>query len=403
MLLFKLTPFKIEPMKLAINKYLNKTTVCMATLALFSCGGSTTEKTETKAEEKPGTENTTTVTLSDAQIKTAGIDTGHAGNRPVASTLKVTGAIDVPPQNMVSISFPMGGYLKSSRLLPGMHVSRGETIAMMEDQQFIQLQQDFLTAKANLKFSQKDFERQRDLNASKANSDKVFQQAQADYESQKILLSSLSEKLRLIGMNPAKVTDGSITRSAAVRSPIDGYVSKVNVNIGKYVNPSDVLFEIVDPRDIHLALDVFEKDVNQLHEGQKVIAYTNSNPDTKFNCTIVLIGKDLTDQRKTEVHCHFEHYDKNLLPGTFMNAEIEVTSGNALTLPEDAIVSFENKSYAFKVKGKNAYEMVEVKPGVARDGYVELLANSSELRSQTFVTKGAYSLLMKMKNTGEDE
>ncbi|MBD1395111.1 efflux RND transporter periplasmic adaptor subunit [Mucilaginibacter glaciei] len=381
---------------------IQKAAVLLIALALFSCGGQT-EKTETKTEKRPKTESTTTVTLTDAQIKTAGIDTGHAGDRPVATTLKVTGAIDVPPQSMVSISFPMGGYLKSSKLLPGMHVNRGETIAMMEDQQFIQLQQDYLTAKAKLNFAQKDFERQHDLNVSKANSDKVFQQAQTDYESQKIMVSSLAEKLRLIGMNPAKVTDGSITRSAAIRSPIDGYVSKVNVNIGKYVNPSDVLFEIVDPRDIHLALDVFEKDVNLLHEGQTVVAYSNSNPNKKYECKIVLIGRDLTDQRKTEVHCHFEQYDKTLLPGTFMNAEIEITANHALTLPEDAIVNYENKSYAFKVKGKNTYEIVEIKPGVAKDGYIELLANSSELRGQTFVTKGAYSLLMKMKNTGEDE
>ncbi|MES2063109.1 MAG: efflux RND transporter periplasmic adaptor subunit [Bacteroidota bacterium] len=390
-------------MKPTIKIYINHTAVLLIVLSLFSCGGGKPDQAETKTETKPKAENSTTVTLTDAQRTTAGIDTGHAANRPVATTLKVTGAIDVPPQNMVSISFPMGGYLKSSKLLPGMHVSRGETIAMMEDQQFIQLQQDYLTAKAKLVYAQKDFERQRDLNASKASSDKLFQQAQADYSSQKILVSSLAEKLRLIGMNPASVTDGSITRSAAVRSPIDGYVSKVNVNIGKYVNPSDVLFEIVDPRDIHLALDVFEKDVNLLHQGQKVIAYTNSNPDKKYECTIVLIGKDLTDQRKTEVHCHFEQYDKNLLPGTFMNAEIEVTANNALTLPEDAIVNFESKSYAFKVTGKNTYEIMEIKPGVAREGYVELLANSSELRNQTFVTKGAYSLLMKMKNTGEDE
>lgn len=389
-------------MNSTIKTYIHQSAIMLAALALFSCGNQP-DKTETKTAEKPATVNSTTVTLTDAQLKTAGIDTGHAANRPVATTLKVTGAIDVPPQNMVSISFPMGGYLKSSKLLPGMHIRRGETIAMMEDQQFIQLQQDYLTAKTKLTYAQKDFERQRDLNQSKANSDKVFQQAQADYESQKIMVSSLSEKLKLIGMNPAKVTDGNITRSAAVYSPIDGYVSKVNVNIGKYVNPTDVLFEIVDPRDIHLALDVFEKDVNLLHSGQKVIAYTNSNPDKKYNCKIVLIGKDLTDQRKTEVHCHFEQYDKNLLPGTFMNAEIEVTANNALTLPEDAIVNYENKSYVFKVKAKNAYEMIEVKPGVTKDGYVELAAGNTEFKNLTFVTKGAYSLLMKMKNTGEDE
>jgi len=47
--------------------------------------------------------------------------------------------------------------------------------------------------------------------------------------------------------------------------------------------------------------------------------------------------------------------------------------------------------------------MMEVKTGITKDGYVELTATSAELRSQAFVTKGAYSLLMKMKNTGEDE
>lgn len=150
-------------MNSTINLYIQKTTLVFTILALFSCS-THADKTETKTDESPVKAGSATVTLTNAQIKTAGIDTGHAANRPVASTLRVTGAIDVPPQNMVSISFPMGGYLKSSQLLPGMHVSRGESIAVMEDQQFIQLQQDYLTAKARLIYAQKDFERQRDLN-----------------------------------------------------------------------------------------------------------------------------------------------------------------------------------------------------------------------------------------------
>ena len=387
-------------MKSTLKIFVQKYIIVLSAITLYACG-SKTSNTETQTAETTVAESTT-VTLTTAQAKNAGIDTGHALNRGLSTTLKVTGAIDVPPQNMVSISFPMGGYLKSTKLLPGMHVSKGEVIAMMEDQQFIQLQQDYLTAKAKLVYTQKDFERQRDLNQSKANSDKIFQQAQSDYEGQKILVSSLAEKLRLIGMNPARVTDGSITRSAAIRSPIDGYVTKVNVNIGKYVNPSDVLFEIVDPRDIHLGLDVFEKDVTLLHEGQKVIAYTNGRPDKKYICEIVLIGRDLSDQRKTVVHCHFEQYDKSLLPGTFMNAEIEVKKGNSLTLPEDAIVNYENKTFAFVAKGGNTYEITEVKTGVAQGGYIEVSAQGKDLSNQTFATKGAYTLLMKMKNTAEE-
>ena len=84
-----------------------------------------------------------------------------------------------------------------------------------------------------------------------------------------------------------------------------GIVTKVNVNIGKYVNPSDVLFEIVNPSDIHLALTVFEKDVNKLSVGQQLVAYTNNNPSKKYPCEIILIGKDFSSDKAIEVHCHF--------------------------------------------------------------------------------------------------
>jgi cobalt-zinc-cadmium efflux system membrane fusion protein len=85
-----------------------------------------------------------------------------------------------------------------------------------------------------------------------------------------------------------------------------------------------------------------------------------------------------------------------------MNAEIEVKKGNTLTLPEEAIVNYENKTFAFTVKGPHQYEITEVKTGVAQGGYIEVSATAKDLSNQTFVTKGAYTLLMKMKNTAEE-
>jgi len=182
-----------------------------------------------------------------------------------------------------------------------------------------------------------------------------------------------------------------------VYSPIDGFVSKVNVNIGKYVNPTDVLFDIVNPTDIHLALNVFEKDVNKLSTQQKVVAYTNTNPEKKYNCEIILIGQDLSQERSVTVHCHFEQYDKTLIPGMFMNAEIELKSSNAFVLPEDAIVSFDDKRFVYVSKGNNVFEMYEVKTGSNENGFTEILTDA--ISSKDIVIKGAYSLLMKMKNT----
>lgn len=356
------------------------------------------QESENKTES-PANENI--VQMTDPQLKNAGIVTGIMENKSISSVLKLNGTIDVPPANIVSISFPLGGYVKSTKLLPGMQVKKGEAIAAMEDLQLIQLQQDYLTAKAKLVFIEQEFNRQKELNQSKASSDKLLQQTQADYTSQKVLVKSLSEKLKLIGINPDNLDENNISRSANIYSPIDGFISEVNVNIGKYVNPSDILFEIVDPSDIDIVLNVFEKDINRLSLGQKVIAYTNINPEKKYPAKIFLIGKELSRDRNVEVHCHFERYDKTLIPGMFMNAEIEVQTNNAWVLPSDAVVSFENKQYIFIAKTKNEFEMLEIKTGNTENGFTEIIIDQNSI-AKNFVTKGAYSLLMKMKNTPDE-
>jgi len=365
-------------------------------LSLAGCAGN---KNADEALSAP--ENTNSVTLTDAQIKNAGIVTGEVTRKEISTILKLNGIVDVPPQNMVSISAPLGGYLKSTTLLPGMHITKGDVIAVMEDQQYIQLQQDYLTAKARIGFLENEYHRQKDLNSSQASSDKVFQQAEADYRSQQVLMAALAEKLRLAGINVDQLNEKNISRSVNIYSPINGYVSKVDVNIGKYMSPTEVLFELVNPADIHLALKVFEKDLDKLFMGQKLVAYTNNDPGKKYPCEILLIGKDLTIERNTDVHCHFETYDKSLIPGTYMNAEIEVKKNDAYTLPEDAVVRFENKNYVFIKKRNNQFQMTEVNTGNTENGFIEIL-NAENFVSGELVIKGAYSILMSLKNKSEE-
>ena len=357
-----------------------------------------------KKEEQPSetTANTNLVSITDAQLKNATIETGQLEKKSISSILKVTGKIDVPPQNMVSVSMPLGGYLTSTKLLPGLHIVKGEVIATMEDQQYVQLQQDYLTTKSKLYFAEKEYQRQKELNQSQASSDKVYQQADAEYKTLRIMLSALAEKLRLISVNPNSLSEKNISKRVNIYAPINGFVSKVNVNIGKYVNPSDVLFELINPSDIHLNLKIFEKDITKLAIGQKLMAYTNNQPDIKHACEILLISKDLSiEDHSADVHCHFENYDKTLLPGMYMNAEINVKSENALTLPKDAVVNFEGKEYIFVVVSKNQFQMTEVKTGNSENGFIEIVDNE-QLTKNSIVTKGAYTLLMKLKNKAEE-
>lgn len=342
------------------------------------------------------------VVLTDAQIKNTPVEAMSLSVKNISTVLKINGKIDVPPQNLVSVSVPLGGYLKNTNLLPGMRVNKGQVIAVIENPQFIQLQQDYLIAKSKLHFAELDYDRQKKLNQSQASSDKVMQMAQSEMNSQRIMMNTLAEQLQLVNINAGSLTSGNIRKSVPVYSTINGFVSKVNVNIGKFVNPSDVLFELINPNDIHLNLKVYEKDLQMLKIGQRFAANTNTQPEKKYGGEIILISKDINADGTVDVHCHFEQYDQNLTPGMYMNAEVETKTSFSNALPEESIVNFEGQDYVFVQEKKQTYKMMPVMLGESENGFVQI-KNFEDFRNRKIVTKNAYTLLMKLKNTASEE
>lgn len=369
-------------------------------LWIFSAVQCTQKEESAPKTGAPKDENT--VSLTDAQLRNAPVETTELSMQSISTVLKLNGKIDVPPQNLVSVSTPLGGYLKSTGLLPGMKVSKGQVIAVIENPQFVQLQQDYLMAKSKYHFAQLDYNRQKKLNQSQASSDKVMQMAQSEMNSQQIIMNAIAQQLQLVNINAGSVTAGNIRKSVPVYSSINGFVRKVNVNIGKYVNPSDVLFELINPADIHLNLKVYEKDLAMLKTGQRIVAYSNINPDKKYDGEILLTGKDLDGNGIADVHCHFEKYHPELIPGMYMNAEVETETSFSNAVPEESIVDFEGKSYVFVEEKKQTYKMVPVTTNESENGFIQIL-NFQDFKGKKIVTKNAYTLLMKLKNTSEDD
>jgi cobalt-zinc-cadmium efflux system membrane fusion protein len=357
------------------------------------------KSSEVKASVTIDTASVEIVSLNEAQLRMADLQFGNIQTTTVHKTLKVSGHMDVPPNNIVSISIPMGGYVKNTNLIPGLLVKKGAVIATLEDPSYIQLQQDYLTAKSKLEFLEADYIRQKGLNETKATSDKIYQLAKSDFESQKYMVKSLSEKLKLIGLNPATLNENNISRTIQFTAPINGYVTKVNVNIGKYVNPTDVLFEIVDPSDLHLRLTVLENDATNLKIGNTVNFYTNSNPSKKQIAHIAVITPNIDEQSTTDVHCHLVNEKINLFPGTFVNAEVELNNAKVNAVPEDAIVKWQNKDFVFVKTSGVSFKMIPVVTGVSSNGLIEI---QTDLGNQQIVIKNAYTLLMKLKNSGEE-
>ena len=201
----------------------------VTSLLIFSCSNS--NKQEQTVVESSQTEKTH-LALTDRQATALHLVLGKIEKRVVSNTIKVNGVLDVPPQNLVTISAPLGGFVKQTDLLQGMKVKKGQVIAILEHPDYIQLQQDYLDAKNQREFLELEYKRQQDLAADNVNAAKTLQQAKANYMSTKAKAEGLSARLKMININPESLEDGEIKQSISIVAPLSGYVTQVNVNLG---------------------------------------------------------------------------------------------------------------------------------------------------------------------------
>ena len=349
------------------------------------------------------------VELREDQIKLANIELGTVDMESLGSILKVNGIISVAPQNLATVCMPLGGFIKNTTLLPGNSVTKGQVLAVIDNQDFVDVQQSYLEAKNKLTFAEADFKRHTDLYKNDVYSEQNVQQVTVEYKNLKALVKSLEQKLILIGINPDQLREDNISSTVNLLSPITGFLKAVNINIGKYVNPTEVLFEIVNNDKLFLELTLFEKDADKVIRGQNVKFYINNETET-HEAVITQTGKSVGHDKTFMVYANVSSVCKNLLPGMYVNALISESDTKVTALPSDAVVSFDDKDYIFAFernkeeagKAFTEYRMVEVKKGVSGSGFTEItLPDGFNKVTARIVTKGAYSLLSAMKNAGE--
>ena len=363
----------------------------------------------TKQAEADKREGLVRVSLTSAQYAVAGIQLGQLAPRPLSSVLKVTGVLDVPPQNQVSVSVPFGGYVRRITLEPGTRVRKGQTLLTLENPDYIQLQQDYLDNKAKLEYADLEFARQQELSRDNVTAVKTFQQTRSNRQSLQALLAGDAQRLAILHIDPAKLTPASITRTIVVRSPASGYVTSVPINNGKFVNPADVLVEITNVDHLHARLNIFEKDLGKIRVGQPVRFGLGSDAGFPHRGTIFLIGKALATDRTVPILAEPEDYSADFIPGSYVSAQIDLSTQSLPTLPEAAVVGFGGKSYVYVLEKKAAnpvvyqFRQLEVTTGTRENGFVAVsLPLGVDPTKTPIVIAGAYSLLSKLNNSEEE-
>tara|TARA_R110002049_G_scaffold239599_1_gene412940 strand:+ start:11547 stop:12740 length:1194 start_codon:yes stop_codon:yes gene_type:complete len=370
------------------------------------------DKSTTSNEESHKAENENLVELTEGQMAQTNIVIGKVEKRQIGYEITVNGMIDVPPQGNISVTVPYGGFLKYTEMLPGSHIKKGQVVATVENPEFIEFQRDYLEALANNDYLKADFERQQTLNDEQVTSTKVFQKAKSSYLTNKANIQALESKLRLIGINPSTVKNGTVSSVVNIYSPINGVVREVYINTGKYFNPQDVLMDITDASDLHVELKVYEDDIPLIKNGQRIRFRLANAPEKWMEAKVFLIGNSVRNDRSITIHGHLKEKNEDLLPGMFVNAAIEVEALEQYAIPDEAIVRFEGLYYIFKSIGKrkegqetmNDFEMFEIIKGNEEEGFVAftLEDKSQDITQIDVVLKDAFILLAKAKNSEEE-
>jgi len=387
-------------------------TIVFLSVLLVACGDKTGKQEQVSESRQEDTVADNEVTLTNLQYRTAGIQLGKVEMKQISGTFKANGVLDVPPQQQVSISVPIGGFLKSTDMLQGKYVKKGDLIAVFENPEFINIQQDYLDFKSQLEYAKSDYERQQELARENVNAQKTLQQANASYHSLLAKVTGLREKIKVSGLNLSLVDKGQVSASIQVYAPISGYITQVNANLGKYVTSTDVVFEMVDTRHLHAELTVFEKDVPKLKIGQTV-RFTLANETRERLAKVYLIGREISQDRTVRIHCHIEEEDNQLLPGLFLKALVESGANEVTAVPNEAIIDYLGDKFIFinKPAANRAdtatsgyhYIMQPVKVGNTELGYTEIiLPENFDKNNDELVIKNAYALLGKMKNSEEE-
>lgn len=157
-------------------------------------------------------------------------------------------------------------------------------------------------------------------------------------------------------------------------SPRDGIVLERNVSDGMRVMPGDVLFRIADHSTVWAMVDVPERDLAKVAEGQPATVRVRSYPGRAFEGKVAMVYPHLNPAtRSVRVRIELPNPDLTLRPD--MYAEAEINTGNSepvLAVPESAVLDSGSKQTVIVDRGEGRFEPRQVQPGRRGDGYVEI-------------------------------
>lgn len=382
-------------------------------LAVAACGGSGSVASAEKGDghNHGAKEDVTKVEVTEAQLKTVGIELGKVQYKELGDVIHANGTLSVNPQDEADVAPLSAGIIKHITVKEGQSVRAGQPVAYQENAEVLLIQQDYLTALDEAKLAQQEYDRQQALASQGAGVKKNLQQATAALGIAEAKKDALRSRLAQLGIKAESVSPTSLYSQVPVTAPISGVVAKINVRTGSYADMSSPLMTIVNNSGVFANLQVYEKDLSHVKVGQHVELRLTNNPSVVLDGKVSEITHAIDPVTKTlnaRVAIDAAYKDA-LIPGMGVTALISTGESSVMAIPDEAIAGINGKNYIFALEdvheeeGGKAYhfELVPVITGARELGFTQITPETELPDSATVVVGNAFYLASIAADHGE--
>ncbi len=323
------------------------------------------------------------VEIGSEMLRRMELRTAPVSTRVLPVQLETTGQVDFEQNRVAHVTPRIPGRVEKVQADLGDRVTKGQVLVIIDSIEFGRAKSEYLQARAQAELARQNFEREEGLFAERISSEKEMLAAKsADLEAV-ARLRNTEEVLRLHGLTDDAIQALSYDDRQAsllpVRAPLAGRIVEKHVSIGELITPDRAMFTVADLDHVWIWIDVYERDLGNVHLEDDVAVTVEAYPDTIFRGEVTYVSDQVDSHSRTiRARIDVENSEQKLRPGMFARVVLSDPHGAAselaasLVVPEGALQRDGNRFIVFVRVSDHRFARHEVQVGRKADGFIEI-------------------------------
>ncbi len=313
--------------------------------------------------------------LTTQQQSDLGVQVGQVRLANVPPSFTIAATLTVPPAHQAPVTAPVSGYVEDMRgnLAPGMHVHAGELLASLQQvyssSQRVRIQinarqadTEVAAAQAQVKLAQADVERYQKLYRDNIAPLKQVQQAQAQLVQAQAALEAARSRAAAYQAAASQRAQPSNPGRFALRAPISGVLSSLQLAPGALINAGQVIATVVRLDPIWVQVPLPQQELGQFEKARAGVLTTSAFPGKRFAMRRVASAAVIDPATHTlSMLFAVANSAGKLRPGMTAMARIEGEGSTAAaSVPSQALVSQGTQTFLFTAQSGGLFQQLPV-------------------------------------------